>query len=105
MGYKMAEPATNISLVDQDRLTIEARLTRLEVTNKHVLHSLGELKEDMGNIAAKLNELHGELKGRRLVNGNGTSSGSNAVVLKYVIIALTSALLSLVGVKMASGGI
>lgn len=102
MGYKMVEPTTNISLVDTDRLELEARLTRLETTNQHVLDTLGDLKEDVGKIAAQLNELHGELKGRRLVNGN--SSGNSMAVLKYLVIALTSALLSLVGVKIAHGG-
>ena len=105
MGYKMAQPANSVPLVDQDRLTIEARLTRLEVMNKHALQTMKEMKDDVSAIAASLSELRGELKGRRLVNGDSAAGTSNALVLKYVIVALTSALLSLVGVKLATGGV
>ena len=92
----MAEPATDLSLVGRDRLDIEARLTGLEVTNKHILATLRELKEALSDIANEVSEMRGELKAKNDSNGNGS-------VLRYVVIALVSALLSLVGVKLAGG--
>jgi len=95
----MGEPANDIPVVSSDRLNVEARLTRLEVSNKHILYLLNELREGLDKVASELHEMRGELNAR-----NNPSDGNNdSGVLRYVVIALVSALLSLVGVKLAGG--
>ena len=93
----MDNNATDIHLVN------ERRLAQLEVHVRTIRDDMDAVKETLFDLANEFKEFKGEVRASRTSNGN--SGLAKALdVMRLVIIALLSALFTLVGVKYDGGG-